>query len=167
MPSWPRRQDQAGRLLDALAEAAGALWRVLPDGSIFFGQDSFTTSRAIEDTDYQLLSSDPEWKLQTIAPLTAAGLLAPGVSFGPAGLGGWGGQGHEGRGVVRQGRDSFWRTRASSTPVNGFATISRMPAARAAVSASGPRLPEMSTIGRSARRPSAGACSSHRSRRRC
>ncbi len=71
LPCWPRRQDQAGRLLDALAEAAGALWRVLPDGSIFFGQDSLAQLQTKEDTDYQLLSSDPEWNLQVIAPLTA------------------------------------------------------------------------------------------------
>lgn len=87
LPSWPRRQDQAGALLDAVAKALGVVWRVLPDGSVFVGTDDFAQAQAVEDTDYQLLSSEPEWLEQVIAPLTAR-LPLPGEAFSPAGLGG-------------------------------------------------------------------------------
>lgn len=82
LPSWPRRRDLAGHLLDDLAEAAGALWRVLPDGSVFFGTDDFAQSEAVLDTDYTLLHTDPEWLQQELAPLTAAGVPLPGQTFG-------------------------------------------------------------------------------------
>lgn len=83
LPSWPRRQDEAGHLLDTLADAAGALWRMLPDGTVFFGRDAFAKSQAL-DTDWTLISTDPEWLIQEYAPLKNAELL-PGVSFGELG----------------------------------------------------------------------------------
>jgi len=82
LPSWPRRRDLAGHLLDDLAEATGALWRVLSDGSVFFGADDFAPSEAVLDTDYTLLHTDPEWLQQELAPLTAAGVPLPGQTFG-------------------------------------------------------------------------------------
>lgn len=83
LPSWPRRQDQAGHLLDTLADTAGALWRVLPEGAVFFGTDTplLPIQNYIEDKDWQLLRTDPEWLLQEIAPLTRAGVV-PGLRFG-------------------------------------------------------------------------------------
>jgi len=42
LASWIRRAGSAGEQLSALADAIGAIWRVLPDGSIYIGQDSYT-----------------------------------------------------------------------------------------------------------------------------
>ena len=82
LPCWPRRKDQAGHLLDTLAEATGALWRVLPDGAVFFGADAFLPpADYAEDRDYTLLSSDPTWLVQEIAPLGDIKVL-PGQRFG-------------------------------------------------------------------------------------
>lgn len=80
LPSWPRRRDIAGHLLDTLAAAAGALWRVLPDGGVFFGQDAFAPQQLL-DAEWTLLHTDPEWSMQELAPLKGATLL-PGVTFG-------------------------------------------------------------------------------------
>lgn len=82
LPSWPRRQDVAGNLLDALAEATGAIWRTLPDGDVYFGNDQplLPLQNWQEDVDWQLLSTEPEWRMQEIAPLTRAGML-PGFRF--------------------------------------------------------------------------------------
>lgn len=88
LPSWPRRRDLAGRLLDDLADAAGAIWRVLPDGSIWIGTDSWVPGGGQEDLDFTLRHSDPEWLVQEIAPLTPAGFPRCGETFSPAGLGG-------------------------------------------------------------------------------
>jgi hypothetical protein len=41
LPAWIRAAQTAGTALTALADAAGAVWRVLPDGSIFLGMDTY------------------------------------------------------------------------------------------------------------------------------
>ena len=41
LASWPRRNDTACALLDDLARELEAIWRVLPDGSVFFGPNTF------------------------------------------------------------------------------------------------------------------------------
>ena len=87
LPSWPRRAAEPGQLLDELADVAGALWRVLPDGSIYFGADTWLAPQTaagkplVEDVDWTLLHTDPEWLIQEIAPLTTPAVL-PGQAFG-------------------------------------------------------------------------------------
>lgn len=82
LPCWPRRKDRAGHLLDTLAESTGALWRVLPDGDVFFGADAFLPpADYLADRDYTLLSEDPTWLVQEIAPLGEIKVL-PGHRFG-------------------------------------------------------------------------------------
>lgn len=78
--SWPRAGDEPGALLDELAEEVGAVWRVLPDGSVFFGEDAWTQVPGYLDrTGYQLLHTDPEWNYQKLAPITVQ--VLPGRSF--------------------------------------------------------------------------------------
>ena len=38
---WPRRNDTAAALLDDLARKLGCIWRVLPDGSVYLGRDTY------------------------------------------------------------------------------------------------------------------------------
>lgn len=83
---WPRRQDLAGTLLDTLASSADALWRVLPDGSIFFGTDTWSSSAYTEDKDYTVLARWPEWSMVELAPLTRLGVL-PGQTLNGARVG--------------------------------------------------------------------------------
>ena len=41
MKAWVRTEDDASNLLSLLADITGAIWRVLPDGSVFFGEDTW------------------------------------------------------------------------------------------------------------------------------
>lgn len=41
LSSWVRRAGDAGEQLSALGDAVGAVWRVLADGSVWFGADAF------------------------------------------------------------------------------------------------------------------------------
>lgn len=81
LPNWIRQAAEAGMLLDDLARQVGALWRVLPDGSIFFGADEWTdiTLSFLEDKDYTLLSQDPVADMAVIAPLTMG--VLPGAQW--------------------------------------------------------------------------------------
>lgn len=46
MGSWLRRAGSAGDQLSALADALGFVWRVLPDGSVWIGQDSWQPAQS-------------------------------------------------------------------------------------------------------------------------
>lgn len=54
---WPRRNDTAAALLDDLARKLGCIWRVLPDGSVYLGRDTYTEAvltqplQALDDQD--------------------------------------------------------------------------------------------------------------------
>lgn len=63
---WAMLVQPISLALSSLAEAAGAscLWRVLPDGSIFFGADSYPTS---DLSDYELIDYAPQEAMQVIA----------------------------------------------------------------------------------------------------
>jgi hypothetical protein len=69
LDSWPRLARAAGAELDALADAAGAVWRVLPDGSVFFGVDTFAAQAG---TDYTLIAEDHGGAWSLIGPDTLA-----------------------------------------------------------------------------------------------
>ena len=52
---WPRRRDTAQRLLDDIARKLKCVWRVLADGSVWFGRDAYaeTTSTDLQALDIQ------------------------------------------------------------------------------------------------------------------
>jgi len=80
LTGWPRTAQEAGALLDELAGFAGAVWRVLPDGSIFFGIDDWKVA-ADSGVDATLLSTDPVRTEQTFIPLSPPS-WGPGVTIG-------------------------------------------------------------------------------------
>lgn len=63
---WAAVQQPASEALTSLAEAAGpdAVWRVLPDGTVFFGADGFPESALV---DFDLTMWRPLEKMQEIA----------------------------------------------------------------------------------------------------
>jgi len=75
---WTAVQQPASEALTSLAEAAGpdVVWRVLPDGTVFFGEDGFPES-ALEEFD--LTMSRPLEKMQEIA--SEAPTVHPGETF--------------------------------------------------------------------------------------
>jgi len=72
LATWPRRNDTACALLDDLARELGVIWRVLPDGSIYFGSNTFS----------ETVSAQPLQQLDDQDPAYATGLYVP-HSFGP------------------------------------------------------------------------------------
>lgn len=46
LPHWARRDGQAGEALAALLDVLGASWRVLPDGSVWVGTDTWPAATA-------------------------------------------------------------------------------------------------------------------------
>ena len=72
LASWPRRNDTACALLDDLARELEAIWRVLPDGSIYFGSNTFA----------ETVLAQPLQQLDDQDPAYATGLFVP-HSFGP------------------------------------------------------------------------------------
>lgn len=66
LPMWTMVQQNVALALSSLAAAgpAGTVWRVLPDGSIFFGVDGYPTSQL---TDYDLIDFAPQEGMQVIA----------------------------------------------------------------------------------------------------
>ncbi len=78
---WPRRNDTAAALLDDLARKLGCIWRVLPDGSVYLGRDSYADA-ALPQPLQALDEQDP-------AHATAL--------YVPQGLGPLPGQSYEGR----------------------------------------------------------------------
>lgn len=77
LPAWVRRRAEAGRSLDHLAEAAGALWRVQPDGAVWVGLDTWPQTPPFE---YQTIHQDPQADREDLQPLTAG--VLPGQLFG-------------------------------------------------------------------------------------
>lgn len=64
---WLRRQDRVAALLDDLARAAGAGWRVLADGSVWFGKE--TWAEAAEADWDETHDSDPSYRFADFTPL--------------------------------------------------------------------------------------------------
>lgn len=77
LPAWVRRRGEAGRSLDHLADAAGAVWRVQPDGLVFVGLDTWTEA---PDFDRTLVHSDPVAARDDLAPIVPG--VLPGQTLG-------------------------------------------------------------------------------------
>jgi hypothetical protein len=75
---WTAVRQPASEALTSLAEAAGpdVVWRVLPDGTVFFGADGFPESALVE---FDLTQYRPLEKMQEIA--SEAPLVHPGETF--------------------------------------------------------------------------------------
>jgi len=75
---WAMVQQPASEALTSMAEAAGAgaVWRVLPDGTVFFGVDGYPVSALLE---FELTGSWPLEKRQEIA--SEAPDVHPGETF--------------------------------------------------------------------------------------
>lgn len=78
LPAWTRAQGAAGASVQALAELAGVAWRVMQDGTIWIGPETWPVS----SPDYQLLGKKPElgvWDVFMDPPA-----LLPGTTFAGA-----------------------------------------------------------------------------------
>lgn len=76
MPAWSRMSAVAGISLAALVAAVGATWRVLPDGTLWVGSESWpaSTMQAVS------ISFEPEAKRRTVASLFPT--ILPGQTYG-------------------------------------------------------------------------------------
>jgi hypothetical protein len=83
LPFWTLGVHRAGRALDELAAEAGRVlgkvirWRVLSDGTIWLGAETWPTAKLPADAD--VLDTDPSRRQVTIGPATPA--LLPGVDL--------------------------------------------------------------------------------------
>ena len=75
LSSWERVRAPASRALTRICDAAGLIWRVLADGSVWVGQESFPAS----DVEHVLIDEDWAAGLIEIAP--EAPDLTPGVTL--------------------------------------------------------------------------------------
>jgi hypothetical protein len=76
LPSWSRVSGSASRALSTLAEALGVSWRVLDDGSIWLGVETWPTSSLLT---YQLINDDVLRDRLIVA--SESPLLRPGTTF--------------------------------------------------------------------------------------
>jgi hypothetical protein len=74
--TFPRVKSAASSVLDVLAEAAGATWRVLEDGTIFVGADTFPDGGV---TTYDLVGASPDDDRVDVAVSLPA--IRPGTLF--------------------------------------------------------------------------------------
>ncbi|MBI2392824.1 MAG: hypothetical protein HYV09_24780 [Deltaproteobacteria bacterium] len=76
LPKWSRTRGPAGSALQDLAELGGASWRVMPNGSVWLGRETWPEL----DFPHQLLRTDPaDDRIEIGSDLP---LLRPGVVFG-------------------------------------------------------------------------------------
>lgn len=82
LQSWTTAALSAGRMISRvlLSVAPTATWRVLPDGTIFVGNETWPDSGLIDDDDFQILSESPEMAEATIG--LKSPLLMPGTLLG-------------------------------------------------------------------------------------
>lgn len=76
--AWTRPEGRAHNALGALADALGVTWRVLADGTVWLGEESWP---AVELTDADVLREDAAEASVEIATDTIAADLVPGVMF--------------------------------------------------------------------------------------
>lgn len=81
LDSWPRLARPLADELDALARAAGAVWRVLPDGTIWFGVETWPAA----GSDFTLEREDHAAQSSDISPGALA--VLPGQSMGARRIG--------------------------------------------------------------------------------
>lgn len=74
-PAWTRTAGRVDQALDELAAGLALTWRVLRDGTIWFGSDAWETV----SPDYVLISRDPAQRIDLIAPKVP--IVRPGQSF--------------------------------------------------------------------------------------
>jgi hypothetical protein len=74
--AWTLLKQKAGEALRTLADELGAVWRVLPDGTVWLGQESWP---AVHMPDVDLLSEDPRAHTAVIG--TDSPTLLPGTLF--------------------------------------------------------------------------------------
>lgn len=72
---WERQEGPAAHALTALARVVGATWRMLRDGTVWLGTDTWPTATV----EHVLLDEDWTNGVITVAPTTVA--LLPGVTF--------------------------------------------------------------------------------------
>lgn len=75
---WSRSTGSAGQQVSRLADATGALWRVLPDGTVYFGPE--VTSALTLLADEQVVQRNPALGRATVASSSPWRFL-PGVTF--------------------------------------------------------------------------------------
>lgn len=69
LATFPRRAVELGAVLDELAAAAGAVWRVVDDGAVWFGVDAWGAADYEIDRAYTSLHFDPVTRCERVAPL--------------------------------------------------------------------------------------------------
>jgi len=83
-PGWVTTAQPVGRMIAALLEDVrlppATTWRVLPDGSLFIGQETWPDSRLMNVTDYQDLAERPEDGAAELG--VEAPALLPGTALG-------------------------------------------------------------------------------------
>lgn len=72
LPWWTRRAGPAAETISLLAEQAGMEWRTLPDGSVWFGAETWTPLTG----SYQVLAEEPEQRRLLVSSYTLP--FAPG-----------------------------------------------------------------------------------------
>lgn len=60
--NWPRLTQRCDECLNVITDQIGAIWRVLPDGTVFVGTDSWKSAPAF---DHSLQWRDPTWSSAT------------------------------------------------------------------------------------------------------
>lgn len=76
LQNWTRMNQDADELINSLSDQVKAVWRILPDGSLFIGNDTWTTQDAF---DYTLISQDPVCSFAKLS-VTSVDLM-PGKRF--------------------------------------------------------------------------------------
>ena len=71
---YPRRAVTCDRVLDDIADMLGLVWRVLPDGSVWFGSYTWPAS----DVVYTYLNKQPDMSLALIMPTSKQKIIEPG-----------------------------------------------------------------------------------------
>jgi hypothetical protein len=77
LPAWVRRAGLASHCLAGLARALGVTWRVLPDGTLWLGEETWPEV----DPDHELLGDHATSASAEIATDTLPGELVPGTTF--------------------------------------------------------------------------------------
>lgn len=80
LPRWTRERGPGGPALARLADAAGVGWRVLDDGTVWLGQDTFADASVGED-EYELLEDRPAEFRVLIATEQIPSKIRPGTTF--------------------------------------------------------------------------------------
>lgn len=67
LDAWTTHNLPTGEVVALLADAAGATWRFLPDGTVWVGVDTWPDS-GLQDDDYQIVDEYPNQRSALVAP---------------------------------------------------------------------------------------------------